>query len=621
MVTQANSVNLLFVVDESGSMAGEHSFLQSQASSIANGLTTVGVTDVNFGLVGFGDSNPAPHLFDINGSTLGSATDFASAATLLRTGGSTEDGYAGIDLAIDSFNNLTGSTFVLLVTDEDRDTLSDAQYSGAPSLDRNSIQQSLTAFNARLVSIVDQSILDSQSTAGLVINSLGQVYTPDGAGDVVRSENGNLGTSSSGNTTDDYSELALDTGGIVADLNRLREGGLTADSFTIAFIDSLVNIILISTGGNFVQLARNSNQFQIAGLVASTISDPQNGNRQFFQSLLTLNPDQKRLLLRLAELQGMRQVGSSLVGGAHTYTFVLDDHFAATARESIRQMSAGDYAERPKWNSFLQIVNNDTEIGNGGNNARGDSDNLGGLTGFDYRWSSGLTTGVAIGYKDDDIDYNNESSSEINTTTVLTYAAWSPMAGLSVEGSFGWSESDIETFRRTSAVGAPTDARGDTDATTISASLGIRYVHSIENFSITPYGRLQWANVDIDGYSENGGGALSATVDGYDIDSVQSVLGVKGEMAIALNNLTLIPFVSGEYVHEFEDDGALVDTTLANQTLTLTTEAPERDYGRLSIGSTLEFSRDASLTLSATQSVGNDFIDTTSIRLSFRYAF
>jgi outer membrane autotransporter protein len=616
--------NLLFIVDESGSMEGEHLFLQTQAPSIESGLNAVGITDLNFGLVGYGDDNDVPRLINLNAAgALGNASEFSAAAATLRTDGGFEDGYAGIDFGLDQFSGETGASFYILVTDEDRDVLNDSDYPGASSLTPASIQQSLSNANARLVSILDQEILDNQSAEALVINANNQTFTADGSGDVERKENGEFGSQADGSTTSDYAQLSLDSGGIVADLNQLREGGLTADSFTLAFIDSLIDIVLINTGGNLAQLAENENQLAVAGLIASKIQNT-DGSESFFSSLLALDVVQQRLLLRLAELQGMQQVGNTLIGGALSYTFAMDDHFTVTSRQSrnlnaIEDSEAGEFR---KWNVFFQAVANDADISATSSTVSGDSDNFGGLAGIDYRWDANLVTGVALGYKNDDLKYSNFSESEINTSSIIGYSSWMLIDGLSLEGTLGYASSDVETTRKTSLLsGIASDASAETDTDTFSASIGVRYAFEAKSFTVTPHARLQLARVEVDGYQENGGGAFAATVDDYDVNSVQSILGFRASTELTVGDFELIPHLGAEWIHEFDDDGTLVDTTLANEPLQITTTRRDSDYGRAILGGTLKLNEDTAIMLSALQSFGADSMDTTSFRLSVHRAF
>ena len=54
---QARAVDLLFVVDESGSMTGEHAFLESFVSRLDENLEGASFTDRRYGLFGFSGAN------------------------------------------------------------------------------------------------------------------------------------------------------------------------------------------------------------------------------------------------------------------------------------------------------------------------------------------------------------------------------------------------------------------------------------------------------------------------------------------------------------------------------------------------------------------------------------
>jgi hypothetical protein len=92
--------DVVFVVDESGSMAGEHAFLGDVINDLDNGLAAAGITTRRYGLVGFGASNPQPR--DVGGGFL-NAAGFATATGNLQIGGGFEDGYAGLDFSLGNF--------------------------------------------------------------------------------------------------------------------------------------------------------------------------------------------------------------------------------------------------------------------------------------------------------------------------------------------------------------------------------------------------------------------------------------------------------------------------------------------------------------------------------------
>ncbi len=217
--------DIVFVVDESGSMAGEHGWLGTMVTGFNTNLVTAGVTDAKFGLVGYGGAGAI-----VNGRTLTnftSAASFATATGSLVTSGSTEDGYAGIAYALSNLTFRSGAAVnVVLVTDEDRDNNSPNTYAG--------ILAALNAKSALLNVVVNGTFKNSAGTTGLGHDSDTNAYLANGSGGYTFTSP--LGTATgAGTTIADYYNMALATGGAAWDLNQLRAGGNTAASFTAAF--------------------------------------------------------------------------------------------------------------------------------------------------------------------------------------------------------------------------------------------------------------------------------------------------------------------------------------------------------------------------------------------------
>mgnify|MGYP006298476723 FL=1 len=226
----ASSVDMVFVVDESGSMEGEHMFLGNQAVSIDQALQNRNITNNRYGLTAYLGS---ARQIQVGGDSLGTAQELATATDDLLTSGGTEDGYNAVDFALQNYNfRQDAATAFVLVTDEDRDAEN-------TTLTRNSIFNVLDNRNISLTGILDQELFTSDGqTRALVIQPDGSVAVADGSGGVTLEQNGQVGDGS-GNTEEDYTELSLDLDSCVADLNLLREGGDTAASFTEAFLACL----------------------------------------------------------------------------------------------------------------------------------------------------------------------------------------------------------------------------------------------------------------------------------------------------------------------------------------------------------------------------------------------
>ena len=230
----ASTADVVFVVDESGSMSGEHGWIQNMVTALDTALIGAGVTSNRYALVGFGDGSiVAGHSYTVGSGTWGTAADLASSAsTNLKINGGTEDGYSGINVGATFTFRSDAAVNYILITDEDRDNYNN-------SLTYNSMLAQFATQKALLNAVVNAEYSDG----ALGMDADGDSYLADGLGGY------NTGTGASvsyayGTTLGDYMDLAWATGGAAWDLNLLRAGGLTADSFTKAFVDIKVNEIV-----------------------------------------------------------------------------------------------------------------------------------------------------------------------------------------------------------------------------------------------------------------------------------------------------------------------------------------------------------------------------------------
>ncbi len=237
------AVDVVSVVDESGSMSGEHAWIDDAILALESELVARAAGDPlssNYGLLGFGGTQPGgnPEEYVVGSGQFGTATEFqTSANTNLNAYGGTEDGYEAIDYVFDNYAlNAGHATNIILVTDEDRDNTSADTY--------NSVLGQMTNGNALLNAVVNCYFADGSGNRAIGIDSAGNAYVADGSGGYIKSAGGTQSCYCSGSTNADYVDLALGTGGAAWDLNLLRAGGLTAESFTAAFVDIKVSEIV-----------------------------------------------------------------------------------------------------------------------------------------------------------------------------------------------------------------------------------------------------------------------------------------------------------------------------------------------------------------------------------------
>ena len=235
------AVDLMFIVDESGSMSGEHEWIGNMVTYLDSELMAEGRTDNMYALVGFAagysDGGPDPRRHSVGGSAWGTAQELSTATAELVTSGAWEDGWDAINFGLRGYYFHSDALVnMILVTDEDRDSLN-------PNLTYDKMLTALNADNVMLNVVVDCGFRDGQGVSALGIDAYGNAYVADGSGGYTLSTGG-VAVSPYYNTDTCYVDLAWATGGAAWDLNQLRDGGMVAESFTTAFVDVKVSEIV-----------------------------------------------------------------------------------------------------------------------------------------------------------------------------------------------------------------------------------------------------------------------------------------------------------------------------------------------------------------------------------------
>jgi len=237
--------DVVVVVDESGSMSTEHAFIGPAMVDLDNSLVGNGLTPNQFGLVGFGGAGP--HLAGHVHAAFGTSAAFSAATGGLVLNGGTEDGYSGITTALGFPFRASSARNIILVTDEDRDNIGGGETA-------MSVLGALNGANALLNVIVNATFQDGMGNMALGISAAGDAFVADGLGGFTVAAGG-VAISGSGTTLVDYVDLALATGGAAWDLNQIRAGGLTGQSFASAFTfiktQEIINTPTVPEQGSF----------------------------------------------------------------------------------------------------------------------------------------------------------------------------------------------------------------------------------------------------------------------------------------------------------------------------------------------------------------------------------
>ena len=238
------------------------------------------------------------------------------------------------------------------------------------------------------------------------------------------------------------------------------------------------------------------------------------------------------------------------------------------------------------------------------------ADNYGVTGGADYRFTDQTVLGVAFGYNTVTADLKaNGGKLDTDGYTVSAYGSYMPTQRAYVNAVFGytWNNHDQNravayTITNPAHAGTGTvnqQALSKTDSREYNFNLEAGYDFYANDWTLTPYARFDYANTEIDGYSEHmsnpaaNGSGLAVAMDSQNTTSVTTTFGGRVSRTIETSWGYLYPQAGAEYVHEFDNDnkditGHFVDDT-TQTVFRLPTDKTDRDYGDVTAGLTADF--------------------------------
>ena len=226
-----------------------------------------------------------------------------------------------------------------------------------------------------------------------------------------------------------------------------------------------------------------------------------------------------------------------------------------------------------------------------------DFDSWGLTAGLDYRFVNGVIAGLALGYTSYQADIKADGGKvDSAAVTVQGYGTYSFTDDFYVDATLGYSRADVDQQRVVDLTGLAgfgrSVARGSTDATQFSTSLALNYRLPLQRaWDMTAYGQLYYALNDIDGFVERGSPFAVAFPDQSFVTRTFTA-GFRGSRAISFSRGILVPFVDAAFSHEGGNDGFLLRPTLVETGALaprIEISDPDRNYGRLDIGTSWVF--------------------------------
>ena len=248
----------------------------------------------------------------------------------------------------------------------------------------------------------------------------------------------------------------------------------------------------------------------------------------------------------------------------------------------------------PRWGGFISGTlgggDKDPSISEEGFNFR----TRGVTAGADYRYSSAVVFGSALGYARSNVNLDaNGGGLDASGLSLSLYGTYYRTQSLYLDAVLNYAGNNYDQTRNIDyTIGTAhiqKTARSDTTGKLLALSVGGGYEFAASNGASADVSlRLHRLASTIDGYNETGADELDLTLSEQTIRVLTSSLGMRGSWPLSLKWGVLIPQADLSWEHEFNDSAHQIQGNFVNDqfvtTFAFKTEDPDRDYFQLGLG-------------------------------------
>lgn len=281
------------------------------------------------------------------------------------------------------------------------------------------------------------------------------------------------------------------------------------------------------------------------------------------------------------------------------------------------------------------------------------SDTYGVTAGLDYQISDPVLLGAAFTYTEADADIAlNGGTLETDTYGAFGYATVAFGGDWYLDGMVGYTHNNHDQTRNLEysltsvdltrpfdpqagiftpkAVSLNQTALSALDSREVAGSLKLGFDQGMDNWLLSPYARLDVAEVEIDGYSERMsnlaaiGSGVALQIDGQSYTSVMTAFGAQLGYVSAQSWGTWYPQLVAEYVHEFDNDAENITGRYVNAptfSFSMPIDDPDRDFAHVGVTSSFLLSSGVSAFASFQTLLGYDDLTTHAVELGVRVPF
>jgi outer membrane autotransporter protein len=249
------------------------------------------------------------------------------------------------------------------------------------------------------------------------------------------------------------------------------------------------------------------------------------------------------------------------------------------------------------WDRLGVFVNGNYNTGNldSSFNQLGYNFNSGSVTaGIDYRLTKDLILGTAFTYTRTETGFDrNGGSLDSDAFNGAFYGTYYATDALYFDGiaTFGGINYDSVRHIQYTVPGDPVNAnaKANPNGEQYSVSLGTGYNFAVQEWTLNPYARINYAKLEVDGFNERGGDGWAMGFGDQRVESVTTTVGSQVSYSLSTPWGVLLPHIQGEWFHEYKDNRRDIDVRfLGDRTSGLTfntvTESPDRNYFTVGAG-------------------------------------
>lgn len=249
-----------------------------------------------------------------------------------------------------------------------------------------------------------------------------------------------------------------------------------------------------------------------------------------------------------------------------------------------------------QWEVFTTVNYANISLNTIGNQAGVDSQTWAPGVGIERHFSRHLTLGFAANLLETNQSYaNNLGSMDMQGIALSAYASY-VQRSFWMDLLYSWGTFDLDTDRN--APGFPV-ANGETNALTNAVQLNGGWSFRIPAWKLVhgPIAGLDWLHVNVDGYSETGGGIGALTYGTRSMDSLVTRVGWSVTREFDASFAKITPQLRLTYERQNIDRNNGTSVNVINQPFTATTtnQTPGQDYVVGGAGVNFEFSPDFSM--------------------------